>query len=76
MADTGKYLHGVLVNSKPRMHMGKCQNCGYTLELYEIDIRKSTKTMKCERCGLLHHYRKDILGKWRLQRATRADLTR
>ena len=77
MAETGKYLHGMLLSSKPpRMHMGKCQNCGYTLELYEIDVRKSAKVMKCERCGLLHHYKKDIVGKWRLQRAVKAELTR
>lgn len=71
MADTGKYLHGVLVNTKPQMHIGKCQSCGYTLELYEIDIRKCTRIMKCERCGLMHIYKKDILGKWRLQKATK-----
>jgi predicted nucleic-acid-binding Zn-ribbon protein len=76
MAETGKYLSGTLIGSHPNLHSGKCKNCGYILELYEIDVRKSSKIMKCERCGMLHFYKKDILGKWRLQRAAKSELTR
>jgi len=76
MTQVGKSLHGTLLGPPPKMHSGKCQNCGYALELYEIDVRKSSKIMKCERCGLLHYYKKDIVGKWRLQRAAKSELTR
>jgi len=74
MAETGKYLHSTLVGSHPKLHGGKCQNCGYALELYEMDVKRRCKTMRCERCGLLHYYRKDIVGKWRLQRAAKPEL--
>jgi len=76
MAEIGKSLHTTLLGPRPKVHGGKCQNCGYALELYEMDVKKSTKVMRCERCGLLHFYRKDIVGKWRLQRAAKAELAR
>jgi predicted nucleic-acid-binding Zn-ribbon protein len=74
MTDAGKYLHNTLLGSRSMVHGGKCQNCGYALELYEINVKKSSKVMKCERCGLLHFYRKDIVGKWRLQSASKPEL--
>lgn len=76
MSRIGKTLHSSLFESQPKRHVGKCQNCGYNLELYEIDVRKSMKVMKCERCGLLHYYKKDIVGKWRLQKAVKFELAR
>jgi predicted nucleic-acid-binding Zn-ribbon protein len=44
------------------------------LELYEMDVKKSTRVMRCERCGMLHFYKKDIVGKWRLFRAAKSEL--
>ena len=75
MKDIGGSLHSSLLRSQPKAHIGRCQNCNYPLELYEIDIRKSTRIMRCEQCGMLHFYKKDIVGKWRLFRATKSELT-
>ena len=74
MADAGKYMSTTLLGSHPRVHAGKCKNCGYALDLYEMDVKRSSKVMRCERCGLLHIYRKDIVGKWRLQKAVKPEL--
>lgn len=76
MTEIGRSMHSTLLGSPTKVHTGKCQNCGYALELYEMDVKKSVKVMRCERCGLLHYYKKDIVGKWRLQRAAKAELTR
>lgn len=76
MSTVGKGIHSVLFEPQSKRQIGKCQNCGYNLELYEMDVRKSMKVMKCERCGLLHYYKKDIVGKWRLQKAVKYELAR
>jgi len=76
MSEVGRALHSTLLSPRPKLHLGKCQNCGYALELYEMDVKKSMKVMKCERCGLLHYYKKDIVGKWRLQKAAKSELAR
>lgn len=74
MKETGKSLHDSLVGV-PKSLRGKCQNCGSSMELYELDFTRSSKVMRCTRCGMLHVYRKDIIGKWRLLKAQKADLT-
>jgi len=76
MTEMGRPLPTSLLGPQPKVHGGKCQNCGYALELYEMDVKKSMKIMKCERCGVLHFYKKDIVGKWRLQKAAKAELMR
>ena len=63
-----------LLTPKQRLHVGKCQNCGYALELYEMDVKKRMRVMKCERCGMMHFYKKDIIGKWRLAKAAKPEL--
>jgi predicted nucleic-acid-binding Zn-ribbon protein len=73
MTDMGSSLHSTLL-SPPKLHIGKCQNCGYALELYEMDVKKRMKVMRCERCGMLHFYKKDIIGKWRLYKAAKSEL--
>ena len=30
--------------------------------------------MKCVRCGMLHVYKKDIIGKWRLLKAQKPEI--
>ena len=45
-----------------RKHTGICYDCGGSLELFEFDIKKDTKIMKCQNCGLFHYYKKDLLG--------------
>jgi len=72
MGEAGKSIHDSLIGSKKLQ--GKCKGCGSSLELYEIDFRRSTKVMKCLRCGMLHVYKKDIIGKWRLLKAQKLDV--
>jgi hypothetical protein len=43
-----------------------CYDCKGTLELFEIDMRKGTRIMKCRVCGLHHFYKKDFLANWKL----------
>ena len=49
----------------------KCVDCGALLRVYDINFQTGRKVMRCEQCGLLHIYKKDILGRWRIVRATR-----
>ena len=49
----------------------KCVECGSFLRVYDINFQTGRKVMRCEQCGLLHIYKKDILGRWRIVRATR-----
>jgi hypothetical protein len=74
MAEVGKTLHESLFGQKRKTN--KCTNCNYPLELYEIDFKKSRKMLKCQRCGLYHYYKKDLVGKWKLQKAVKPDLQR
>ena len=54
-----------------RRHTGECYDCGGLLELAELDIEKGTRIMKCQNCGLLHYYKKDLLGRWKLLRVSK-----
>jgi hypothetical protein len=72
-SEIGKLMHESLL-SPPKNQAGKCKSCGAQLELYELDVKRSSKVMKCARCGMLHLYKKDIIGKWRLHKATKPDL--
>ncbi len=74
MKEMESSLPNSLLNGRPRLHAGKCQNCGYALELYEMDVKKGMKVMRCERCGMMHFYKKDLIGKWRLYKAAKAEL--
>jgi hypothetical protein len=58
-------------SGKDKRHTGKCFDCDGLLELVEFDIQKETKIMKCQRCSLLHYYKKDFLGKWKLLKVTK-----
>lgn len=74
MGEAGRSIHDSLIGTK-QTQRGKCKNCSSPLELYELDFKKSTKVMRCQRCGMLHVYRKDIIGKWRLQKAQKIDMS-
>lgn len=74
MAEVGKTLHESLFGQKQKGN--KCTNCGYPLELYEVDFKKNRKMLKCQRCGLYHYYKKDLVGKWKLQKAVKPDFQR
>jgi DNA-directed RNA polymerase subunit RPC12/RpoP len=65
------YKTGVPMNEIKKKHTGRCIDCGGTLELVELDVRKSTRNLRCQRCGLVHNYKKDIWGGWKLLKATK-----
>lgn len=71
MGEVGKTLHESLFG--PKTKASRCQNCDYPLELYEVDFKKNTKVLRCQRCGLYHYYKKDLVGKWKLQKAIKHD---
>ncbi len=73
MGEVGKSIHDSLIGSS-KGQKGKCKACGSAMELYELDFRRSTKVMKCQRCGMLHLYKKDIIGKWKLLKAQKPDV--
>ena len=73
MGEVGKAVHDSLLGSS-KAQKGKCKSCGSSMELYELDFRRSTKVMKCVHCGMLHVYKKDIIGKWRLLKALKPEI--
>jgi len=73
MSEMGQSLHDSLMGPSKKQK-GKCKSCGSPLELYELDFRRSTKVMKCQRCGMLHVYKKDIIGKWKLLKAQKIEV--
>lgn len=75
MGEVGKSMHDSLLGSS-KTQRGKCKACGSSLELYELDFRRSTRVMKCLQCGMLHVYKKDIIGKWRLLKAQKLESPR
>lgn len=74
MAEVGKTLHESLFGQKDKTN--RCKNCSYPLEVYEIDFKKNRKILKCQRCGLYHYYKKDFVGKWKLRKAVKPELTK
>lgn len=36
--------------------------------MFEMDVKKSTKIMVCQSCGLYHFYKKDLLGSYKLSK--------
>jgi len=73
MSEVGKSMYDNLIGP-PKTQSGRCKNCGSPLELFELDFKKSQRIMKCTRCGMLHFYKKDIIGKWRIFKAQKPDL--
>jgi uncharacterized paraquat-inducible protein A len=72
MSEMGRSMHDSLMGSS-KDQKGRCKACGSAMELYELDFGHSAKVMKCTRCGMLHEYKKDIIGKWRLQKARKPE---
>jgi uncharacterized Zn finger protein len=60
-----------MTEGKTRRHTGDCYDCGGPLELFEIDMQKSTKIMACQNCGLFHYYKKDFLGNYKLTKVSK-----
>jgi len=59
------------LESERREQRGSCYECGGSLELLHVDVKKGTKVVRCKTCGLLHACEKDFLGRWRLRKAYR-----
>ena len=68
---TPKNVGFCMVEEEPKKHTGKCYDCGGPLELFELDIKQSTKVMKCQNCGLFHFYKKDFIGNYKLTKVTK-----
>jgi hypothetical protein len=53
------------MSSEPmKKHTGKCFDCEGQIELVEFDVKKGTRIMQCQKCGLYHFFRKDFFGGW------------
>jgi hypothetical protein len=75
MSDLDALLRGSIIERGPKVSKGKCKNCRGPLEVAEIDFRRGVQVLRCQRCGLLHYFTRNIIG-WKLWRVTQADLTR
>jgi predicted nucleic-acid-binding Zn-ribbon protein len=60
-----------MTEEKTGKHASKCYDCGGSLELFEIDMKKSTKIMLCGNCGLFHFYKKNFVGNYRLTKVSK-----
>jgi len=60
-----------MTEEKTGKHAGKCYDCGGSLELFEIDMKKFTKIMLCRSCGLFHFYKKNFVGNYRLTKVSK-----
>jgi len=60
-----------MTEDKTRKHTGSCYDCSSPLELFEIDMQKSTKIMACRNCGLYHYYKKDFVGNYKLTKVSK-----
>ena len=54
-----------------KKHTGKCYDCEGQLELVEFDVKKGTRIMKCQVCGLYHFHKKDLFGGWKLLKVSK-----
>lgn len=70
-----KYLINVagfhMSDESMKKHTGKCYDCGGLLELVEFDVKKGTRIMKCQECGLYHFHRKELFGGWKLLKVSK-----
>lgn len=65
------------MSEERKRHTGKCVDCGGELELYEMDLEKRRRILRCKNCGLFHFYKLDFWGKWKFVKAARiSDLWR
>ncbi|MEM3577040.1 MAG: hypothetical protein QXX51_01095 [Candidatus Bathyarchaeia archaeon] len=58
--------------AEEKRHLGKCFDCGGITELVELDVKRGTKIMRCQVCGLFHFYQKDLLGRWKLLKVSKS----
>lgn len=60
-----------VANEMERRHTGECYDCGGPLELVEFDVKKGTRIMKCQECGLYHFHKKELFGGWKLLKVSK-----
>jgi uncharacterized Zn finger protein len=49
----------------------RCAECRSPVRAYDINFQTGHARAQCERCGLLHIYKKDLLHGWHIVRITR-----
>ena len=49
----------------------RCVECRSPLKVYDINVQTGRARAQCEKCGLLHIYKKDRLHRWHVIRVTR-----
>jgi len=49
----------------------RCVECRSPLKIYDINFQTGRARAQCEKCGLLHIYKKDRLRGWHVVRVTR-----
>jgi len=50
---------------------GTCIDCGCVLELFEMDMKKGVKILKCQECGMFHLYKKDFFGAYKVVKVSK-----
>ncbi len=61
--------------NKADRHTGTCFDCKGQLQLFEMDMKKSTKIMLCQNCGLFHFYKKNFVGNYKLVKVSKNQKT-
>jgi hypothetical protein len=59
------------MSERMKKHTGKCFDCGGTTELVEFDAKKGRRIMMCQQCGLYHFEKQELLGGWKLLKASK-----
>ena len=49
----------------------RCVECRSQLRVYDINVKTGRARVQCEKCGLLHIYKKNRLRGWHIVRVTR-----
>lgn len=56
---------------KERKRVNSCYDCQTPLELFEFDMQRNRRIMKCKSCGLFHFYKRNLLGTWKLLKVSK-----
>jgi len=60
-----------MFEKRERTKVSACYDCQGPLELFEFDMQRNRRIMKCQSCGLFHFYKKDLLGTWKLVKVSK-----
>jgi len=51
--------------------LGEREDKSARAELVEFDVKKGTRIMKCQECGLYHFHKREIFGGWKLLKVSK-----